>query len=307
MSTPLDYTCGIKVTFDKEIISNPEIVSGSTSNVRRAVFVPLSSGAYSSTYDEAKAFDSLDNTYWRSSGANPPAWLGADLGGVVNVTKVRVHTGSIYRPKTYVVEGSDDAVSWDAVHTGDLLNATGWQEITFAGASYRYWRVYFSAGYATYFAVRDMEFYGTNVMYSPNGFAVSGNIYESSPEGESAPHSFTIRRVTKTEDNLSIIIWLEITDRLKYPVSTITVSYDKATGNLLGALNAQVDSFSESFTPQNVTLLFSPSNADHISLGLTQDLDLMEIFYSFFQKSDEAVTVGLSQSNEIIHIDDIEQ
>lgn len=308
MSTPLDYSTGIMITFDKPIMSEPEIQTGITPNVLRNVFAPLSSSDYNTTNSKDKAFDKNDSTYWRGSSSGGPEWIGADLGSLVNVTKCRIHTGSIYRPKTYIIEGSADGTSWNAVAAGDLANTTGWQEVAFTGAAYRYWRAYFTAPYTTYFAVRDIEFYGTDIVYSTSGFLVSGNRYAMSPEGASESHNYIIKRITKTEDNLSVIIWLALTDRLKYPDGYLTVSYDKTSGNLVGTGSAQVESFSLSFLPEDFTILFNPHDLEKIALSLTQENEIIRIYYSSFQMgTNETITASLSQANEIIHVDDLEQ
>ena len=304
-SDTYQYTTGIKIDFDKEIVTDVEKITGSVDDVPRNPYRPIASSEYSATTVKYKAFDGSILTYWRGVSEAGPEWLGADLGAALNVNKCRVYIGASYRPKTFVLEGSADMITWTAVTSGTLSAATGWQDINFSGATYRYWRLYFTASYTTYFAVYEMEFYGTETLYDANGFSVMGNQYDTSPEGEAELHEFTIRKLTKTTDNMSVIIWLSLDDRIKYPAGQLTVDYNQGIGNLEGAMNSQVESFSKTFTPTNFIPLFDPSPAERIDANIVQSLDLIRIYYSYFQDPEEAIEVTISQSAEIIRVDDI--
>ena len=302
------YSSGIQITFDKAILStiNETVVAQST-GIKQLVQTPMAS-SYNTTDGRipANAFDGNTGTFWRGTSTANNDWIGALLYFAAPINEVRFYIGNVYRPKTYSIEYSDDGISWSSVATGDFSNATGWQIVDFTNfSSHHYWRANFSAGYGTTVAVYEMELYSSDILYHPNGFTVTGNQFETSPEGESIANQFDIKRVTKAENNMSVFVWLYLPDRMKYPDGQITVDYDKSTGNLEGADSAQVDSFSLSFTPTNIVPFFNPSSAEHIDANLSQDVNLIEVLYSAYQDEAERIEATISQSNEVIHVDDI--
>lgn len=304
MSESFKYSTGIKITFDKPISTDPTIVTGEDSGRVPVTDETLlfSSGSNGSDLP-VNAFDADPNNYWRSSSYSAPVWIGYDFGKTVSLNKIRT-ISLLYRPRAYKVQGSSDGSEWTDVVTGELLDSNIWQEISFSDTEFRYWRLYFTTLYSVPVRIYGLEFYGNRVAYSSNGFTVIGLQYETSPDGNAVAHDFTIRKVEKTEDNLSIIIWLDLLDRLKYPVNSITISYDQAIGNLSGELSAQVESFSEVFTPDNLTKVFNPNLPEKIDLQMSSTIKLMKIYYEYYQE-EECISVSLSSSHAIIHVDDI--
>lgn len=304
MSESFKYSTGIKITFDKPISTDPTIIAGEESTRIPVTDETLlfSSGSNGSDLP-VNAFDADPNNYWRSSSYSAPVWIGYDFGKAVSLNKIRT-ISLLYRPRAFKVQGSSDGSEWTDVASGELLDNNSWQEISFSDTEFRYWRLYYTTLYSVPVRVYGIEFYGNRTTYSSNGFTVAGLQYETSPDGSAEAHNFTIRKVEKTEDNLSIIIWLDLLDRLKYPVSSITVSYDQAIGNLSGALSAQVESFSGIFTPGNLTKMFNPNLPEKIDLQLSSTITLMKIYYMYY-KEEEFISVSLSSSHTIIHVDDI--
>lgn len=300
------YTSGIKITFSHPIVTEPVDDPVSMTNyLPRLPETPLSSSDYSATYDAAKAFDGLENTYWRGASSAGPEWLGGDFGYSLNISRVRMHVGNSYRPKDFIIEGSSDGISWVAVDSGQIAEEIGWQEFEVAGlTTYRYWRAYFSNCWTSYYALRDVEFYETEVLYHTNGFTVSSDTYDKSPEGELVSKQYTIKRVTKSEDSLSLFIWLYIPDRLRYLASQLTVAYDKAIGSFMGAYSMQVDSFSLSFAPVNVRTEPTPNEPIHLDADITAISEAILIYYRD-RATDEAIEGTITVVSQAIHIDDI--
>lgn len=264
-----DYQVAIQITFDKEIVSEVDIQDGYNPAKLTSLssYTPISSGDY---YPASRAFDGDTGNYWRSASTTMPQWIGLDFGGDMPVMKIRVYTGS-YCPNAYEIQGSDDGVLWDTVKTGSFANTTGWQEIEFDRAVYRYWRLIVTSLYSSRLYIYEMEFFTAVDAYVTAGWTVSGSEYEYQPEGEAIPGEYSVHRVTKTADNLAVILWLEMGDRMRDPAGPVTVTYNKLLGNLIGPYSSQVESFERIFEPTNIVPLSNPYDRENLSaqLGMT--------------------------------------
>lgn len=311
------YACGIKIDFDDEILStiNADVVeyigAGTLLNLPTGIgtdYTVVASSYWNASYAPAKAFDGNLNTRWHSAGTASGEWLGITFPTAKAVASIAVSVPGANRPRGYKVQASNDGTTWIDKATGELLNETSDQTVLVAGVTaYTQWRLYFTSCWSTHYSIAELKFYAGEPLYHANGFSISSNEYCTSPEGAATAGTYKIKRVTKSEDNLSVIVWLWIPDRLKYPAGDITVAYSKASGSLAGLGGSQVGSFSLTFTPTNITLVFNPSPAEKLSATLTQDYDLIQIFYSFYQDPLEALTATLTQTNQVIHVNDIPQ
>ena len=299
-----DWTSGIKIEFDTEIKSTVEIASGSETKTYRPLGITASS-SYSNQGPEL-AIDGNDATYWRSNNSLP-VWLSCDFGKIVSIDTLRVVKLSSYRPRGYTLQVSEGGSSWTDLKSGEMTNATGEEIIEFEATSYRYWRLYITSLWSSRCHIGELTFFGEIPVYSSNGFSVTGMQYPTSPQGVAELNDFRIRKITKSPDEKSIYVWLWLDDRLKYLVDQINVSYDKSVGNLVGAQSAQVDSFSLTFAPTNLTPFFNPHNAENIDVLMTHVNEIIHIFYEFYQsRDDENISVTMTSANKIIHIDDLE-
>lgn len=299
-----DWTSGIKIDFDAEIKSTVEIASGSETKTHRPHVITASS-SYQSQVPQL-AIDGDNSTYWRSNNSLP-VWLACDFGKTVSINTFRIVKMASQRPRGYTIQGSEDNLSWADLKTGEMTNATGEEVIEFEAASHRYWRLYVTSLWSSRCHIGELEFFGDIPVYSLNGFTVSGMQYATSPQGVAELNDFRIRKITKSLDEKSIYVWLWLDDRLKYPVDQINVSYDKSVGNLSGAQSAQVDSFSLTFAPTNLTPFFNPHNAENIDVTITHKNELIHIFYEFYQAAEDGnISVAVTHANKIIHVDDLE-
>lgn len=299
-----DWTSGIKIDFDKPVVSEVEIASGSETKTYRPPVITASS-SYGSQLPEL-AVDGNDATYWRSNNS-VPVWLSCDFGKIVSIDTLRVVKLSSYRPRGYTLQVSEDGSSWSDLISGEMTNATGEEIIEFEAASYRYWRLYITSLRSSRCHIGEITFFGEIPVYSSNGFAVTGMQYATSPQGVAELNDFRIRKITKSPDEKSVYVWLWLENRLKYPVDQINVAYDKSVGNLAGAQSAQVESFSLAFAPTNLTSFFNPHNAENIDVTLSHENELIHIYYQFYQSAgDETITTELTHANRVIHVNDIE-
>lgn len=300
----LDWTSGIKIDFDKEIKSTVEIASGSETKIYRPHVITASS-SYRDQGPEL-AIDGNDATYWRSNNS-VPVWLACDFGRIVSTNTLRVVKMSIYRPRGYTLQVSEDGLTWTDLKSGEMTNVTGEEIIEFEAASHRYWRLYVTSLWSSHCHIGELAFFGDIPVYSSNGFTVKGMQYATSPQGVAELNDFRVRKITKSLDEKSIYVWLWLEDRLKYPVDQINVAYDKSVGNLVGAQSAQVDSFSLTFAPTNLTPFFNPHNAENIDVTMTHENELIHIFYEFYRADEDGnISVEIVHANKIIHVNDLE-
>ena len=300
----LEWTSGIKIEFDKEIKSTVEIATGAETKTYRPPVITASSSYQSQL--PALAVDGNDSTYWRSNNS-VPVWLACDFGKIVSLDTLRVVKLSSYRPRGYTLQVSEDGSSWADLKSGEMTNATGEEIIEFEAASYRYWRLYITSLWSSRCHIGELTFFGEIPVYSANGFSVTGMQYATSPQGLAELNDFRVRKITKSPDEKSVYVWLWLDDRLKYPVDQINVAYDKSVGNLVGAQSAQVDSFSLTFAPTNLTPFFNPHNAENIDVTMTHENELIRIFYEMYQADEDGnISVTMTHANEVIHVNDLE-
>jgi len=280
-----DYQAAIKITFDKEIVTDPEIITGTEYYENRipeaTARTPISSGD-NATYPKANAFDKDITTFWRSSTTTAPQWLGTNLGAPVTLTKVGVQMDySSGRINAYKIQGSANGVDWVDVASGNFLNTSGEQAVTFAATTYQYWRVYATSKFSSYYTITEFVLYSTRNTYSTAGWTVTGAEYDMQPEGSAIAGAYTVRKVTKTPDNLSVILWLDMFDRMRDPALAVTVAYNKLFGNLQGALSAVVESFELVFVPTNIVPISNPHDKENLSVAALMAVNVVDIGYKY--------------------------
>jgi len=280
------WSRGIKINFDKEIVTNPDIISG-YELYRPTVVTALASRNYSG-YPPSNGFDNNVGAAWVPVWFAPNNdWLGADFGSNFAIAKVSIHRNNNSSPKNYRIEGSANGSSWNTVHTGQLAAIAGWSDITFTEATYRYWRMFVIDNWnnSTLY-INELSFWATRPVYNLSGWSVTGQEYTWQPGGNLSAKNYVVSRVTKTEDNLGVIVWLTGAGRLLDPDGLVTVNYVKALGNLAGAYSSQVEDFSITFTPTNLTVLFPPNAPEYINLTLSGELHGHSLAYVYGQNKE---------------------
>jgi len=280
-----DHQAAIKITFDKPIVTDPCIVTGveyynprSPTAILPIVFSQSSANG-NQTGD--KAFDGLTTTEWLSTLTATPQWCSKDFGADVTISKLTYIELGGYRVNSYEVQGSNNGSEWNTVHAGNFANVATLQEVTFAPATYRYWRLACYSKYGTYYAASEVQFLSVRNTYDVTAWAVSGSEYAYQPEGAAVAGPYTIRKVTKTPDNMSVILWLDMFDRMRDPAGQVTVTYDKLLGNLIGPYSAQVESFSVQFSPGDIIPYSNPHGRDNISALANMTVSVMEVTYKY--------------------------
>lgn len=305
-----DYAVGIKLTFDRAIVNSPETILG-TEYYRPAeetMLVALSSGYYNSSYVPSKAFDGDTGSFWRSSSTSAPQWIGKDFGKDVTLTKIIARFEySSGRPNAYQLQGSVDGVNWVDVATGNFANASGEQPVTFSPVMYRYWRLYFTSKHSSYYTCSELSFWNTRNTYKTDAWRVYADEPAYTPDGPGVQNEYTVRRVTKSENNLSLFLWLSLSDRMLYPLGQVNVEYIKAIGNLRSSDYGRIDDFAVSFSASNLTILPKPRAVDYLTMSPAAQITSVAVIRSSYKSSIENIQLVPSAVVLPIHINDLEE
>lgn len=296
----LDYQGAIKITFDKPIVTDPEIVTGTEYYKipvpMESVQTIISTSDYSG-YPKTQAFDRDAGTYWRANTTNAGEAVGKDFGQAVTLTKVGVQMDySSGRINGYLIQGSDDGVNWNTVASGNFANSSGEQAVTFSATTYRYWRVNGQSRHSSYYTITELYFYGTRNTYNVAAWTVTGTEYLYQPGGAALAETYTVRKVTKTEDNLSVILWLDLTDRMRDPAGQITVAYNKLLGNLIGPYSAAVEDFTIQFTPADIVPYIDPGAAENLTAQANMTVSVSEVDYLYIPSTSDTFLVPAPDS-----------
>ena len=307
----LDYSGAIKITFDRPIINDPTVVLSTEAYkpIGNPYLgkSPISSSSYSG-YTPATAFNGSTGDLWCAASGAVGNWIGLNFNTPTTIDKIRLYVGnSTYTVNGYEIQGSDDGSAWTTVATGNFSNAIGWNEATFEPTSYQYWRLITTSMYNTgRWYVYELEFCETRNVYDVSGWTVTSQEYRHVPGAELLAKTHTVRKVTRSADMLSVTLWLDMYSRMKAPAGLVTVAYDKTLGNLKGMGNLQVESFTLTFTPANITPVNNALVTEFIELTPIANPVHTHIYYTNSQ-GEEHITLTPSVTATLIHIDDLEQ
>ena len=288
-----DYSGCIKITFDKPIVvepSNAEIIEFAPEKLD----VTDAMLTVSSTYGgqpKAQAVDKSLSTRWETSGAAFPQWLTADLRKETLLGKIRVYmVQGQYPVSAFTIQGSSDNSTWVDIYSGTIANATAWTDIAFTPAAYRYWRFLITAGTSGYACIYEIEYWPMRRRIA--GWEVTGEEPDMSPAGVAQAVSYIVRSVTRDVDNMSVFLWLDLNNRMRYPQGPVNVKF---TGSLVSLGYANVEPFERSFTPTNITKIFHPNDPENLTSSVVMTLGVIEVSYQY-GKLEESVTVTTGAS-----------
>jgi len=280
-----DYQASIKVTFDQPIVTDPAVVIGTeyfeVCVPYEEAYTITESGHYSS-YVGTNAFDGSLTTRFVTL-STMPQWVCKDFKTPVTIAKMSLYMNASYNHVQQTeIQGSDNAVDWTVVaSTTSFVVDTGWHDVVFPSpATFRYWRLYVITPSNTC-SIYEIKFYNTRNIYDVAAWTVTSNEYKYQPEGTDVAEAYTVRKVTKEPDNLSVTLWLDMFDRMTDPHGDVTVAYNKTLGNLAGDFDAYVESFSLQLTPTNIVPYSQPYDRENLSALATMTVGIVEVVYKY--------------------------
>jgi len=136
------------------------------------------------------------------------------------------------------------------------------------------------------------------------GWSVKSYQPTMSPGGALVETTHTIDRITKSEDEKTLYLWLDLDDRLLYPVGNVTVNF---FGSLWGSDMGPVAPFSWPFAPLNIDPIFNPHDPEYIEIT---DYTLIGTLYAIsresYQSQWERITiVDVTLTKTLTHVDDL--
>lgn len=280
-----DYSACIKLTFDRPIIEDPEVITGTEETKENVADDMISvKSTYSGSYPKKNAIDGLTTTKY-CSGNNSENYYQVDFIYPRNLYKIRFHqTSGDWNFTAFTLQGSNDGISFSDVTTGTTDASTGWHEYQFTPAIYRYWRLKFTQPASYYIVLNEIEYYSTRTKYKTDGWEVTALEPQMVPLGPSVEKVYKIRKITKSEDGFSVFIWLDLPGRIKYPLGDITVRF---TGTLIGPGGANVEPFVTTFSPTLPTKIFNPSGVESLKATAAATVTAFDVTYRYAQQGAE--------------------
>lgn len=282
-----DFTKGqgakIGILFTEELMGDVSGYTPTPAGGYKAGTVDLAQGktvtAGNASYGSvAQAVDGNDNTYWGTY-STMPWWITIDLAEVKKSAGFYIlQKNASYRGKEYSIQGSNDNTNWTTVINGELENAEA-QTIEYPASDFRY--IKFNV--TSYWSSSRMYVYTLKILEAiPVGneiaFTVSGKQYKYI-NGDLLNMEYKVKSVSlhPSIDN-ALLLEFDTFDRFPTVEGNITVSYDATKGNLSGRGGA-VESFSKTFTPQDLIPEPNPHVEEYITVAPIVELDYIPIDY----------------------------
>ncbi len=124
-------------------------------NINLAKNRPVTASSSYTGRPPGDAVDGSASTYWRS--LNKLDWLRVDLGAAMMIGRVVVNWNQSYYAKSYEVQVSNDAVSWNTASSA--IGKTGIQTLNFSPTTARYVRLDFKVNNKSNYRINELEIY----------------------------------------------------------------------------------------------------------------------------------------------------
>ena len=289
------YDRKIVIEFDQDLTNTFSDLSYSVCDGYNIAPIGTAFGSsqHSTTYAYANIKDRSTSTYWRSSSTTAPQWVGVDLGSTKKIGRMKVYLAS-YPPNAFILQGSDDGTTYTDVYSGNFTNTTGWQTFDFTPADYRYWRIYCTSKWSSYYYIYEVELYEAVLQGNTGGFTVTQVEKQADVTTTTNLDVHSVEKIASNKIQLNICPYSRIkTDQ------PITVAYDQPSGSLAGA-GGVVVSFSLTFTPTNIVNAPHSWNKEHLSAGVSGlDVHVHQVNHLYGYET-EHLSAGLSNLSIVV-------
>jgi hypothetical protein len=118
-----------------------------------------------------------------------------------------------------------------------------------------------------------------------------------SPGGPLVLTTHTIKRMYKSEDNLSVTILITLATRMRYPIGEVTVTF---TGTLIGPYNSPVAPFVRTFTPTGIAPVFNPHDPEYLQANSNVTVSVYEVAYIYAKTTDEYLSANINNPSIVV-------
>lgn len=268
------------------------------SEYRQVDGMPSASSQYSS-FGPDRAFDGSTSSYWytRTTGTQ---WIQAEHRYGLRSQGFRWYVNS-YRPKTVIVEASNDGFVWDTLLEESSPDEAGWHEFQWEMTEpYYFYRWSVTDRYSSYLYIYAIELFVP--VGNERAFTISGQEYQH-VNGPIIPVEYkviSVERHPNFSDDKHLLLTLHPQGRFNNVEGTITVNYDQSAGSLRGR-GGPVPGFSAVFLPTELEPKPNPSVSEHITVTADADVSFVGIAYKHRYTS-ESLVVEASASVDFVYV-----
>lgn len=296
----------IIVKFDQPLLND---FTGAVSNA----LYPLKLSELSTNLNEQnldRLLDDSNSQGWPYQYRNTNNWVEIEPATPIKVNQISIRSASGGRYNSWAFEGWN-GTEWETIVAGS--HSAYDQDVTyeFEEVDYEKYRIH-TGGSRTgnYPGFYDLRLRGSFQSHLNNSaFTVKGEEYKyvqgPNDNGPIIEKKYQIKSVYgDTEDSTKVIIEMEsIEGRFNDVQGDINVSYDSTAGNLFGS-GGDVESFSASFTPENLEEEPNPGHTERISVAPSVEAEFVAIDYQeAFNDGEQLSVTAVSVEAELIHID----
>jgi len=244
---------------------------------RRPDGIATASSQYT-TYAPSSAFDGSTSTQWytRTTGIQ---WIQMDYRYGVSSSGFKWYVNS-YRPKTFIVEASNDGITWSTLLEAVSADMAGWLEFQWEQSiPYSYYRWSILDRYSSYLYIYEIEMLVT--IGNERAFLVTGEEHQY-VGGQTINKVYKVANVERHpdfEDDKHLLLTMHPQGRFNNVKYSVSVVYNQALGTLRGT-GGPVPGFSESFVPVDLETKPNPHVGEQITVGITCTETFSKVSYT---------------------------
>lgn len=237
--------------------------------------IVAASSQYSTAYSPDKAFDGSTSSCWRPN--RVPAWLQIELPEEILLTGFSLNTQTTsYRPKDFRLLGSKNGIDWTVLLDTESPATSYWKSLEVP--------LKVGTGNELAFEITGKEFLHVDGPLINKKYKI--DLVEQHPS-----------------ENNALLATINKLDRFNNAEGHITVKYDAGKGTLQG-LGGPVESFEETFLPEDLFPKPNPYAPEYIEIKPSISIDYIEVTYNY-RFGEEAITAKPNITIDFIDVGEI--
>lgn len=267
----------------------------------RPTGIATASSQYSSSYSASKVFDGSTGSQWYTRN-DVVQWIQIQLDAPEWIFGFRWYVGSLYRPGSFVLEGSFDGLEWDNLMENTSPNETGWHEFKLNSPryySYFRWNItskYSSSGLYIY-EIELLEATGNDA-----AFIVTGEEYQY-VNGPLIPMTYKVLSVERHpdyRDDQHLLLTMHPQGRFNNVIGSLSVEYLQSIGMLRGR-GGPVDGFVKTFIPTELASKPNPVIQESIETKAISEISFIGVINKYGYGVDN-ISVSTNVSIDFIDV-----